>query len=189
MIGYLLLFRLSVPYALVRRDPERALLLLLPVFHLYAQAPGAAGHARASAARAFPAPTRTRTRRVPEVPPPPAQQQDEDRLVDALGRFSETLVRDVMTPRPDIVAIACRAPVAELRRLMRENKYSRIPVYGENLDDILGVVEVRDLLDFEGARGDARHQARAPGAPGAGHQAHRRSCCARCRAATSRSPS
>jgi magnesium and cobalt transporter len=58
-----------------------------------------------------------------------------------------------MTPRPDIVAIASSATVAELRRLMRETKYSRIPAYGENLDDIVGVVEIRDVIDFDG---DAR---------------------------------
>ena len=70
--------------------------------------------------------------------------------MDALDRFSETVAREVMTPRPDIVAIAAAAPVSALRRLMRETKYSRIPVYGKDLDDILGVVEVRDLLDFQG---------------------------------------
>jgi magnesium and cobalt transporter len=58
-----------------------------------------------------------------------------------------------MTPRPDLVAIAAAAPVAELRRLMSDTKYSRIPVYGQNLDDIQGVVEVRDLLDFQGDAG------------------------------------
>jgi CBS domain containing-hemolysin-like protein len=87
---------------------------------------------------------------VPEVPPPPVQQADEDRLVDALDRFSETLAREVMTPRPDIVAIPAAAPVTALRRLMNETKYSRVPVYGKDLDDIQGVVEVRDLLDFQG---------------------------------------
>jgi len=45
---------------------------------------------------------------VPEVPPPPVQQADEERLVDALGRFSETVAREVMTPRPDVVAIPGR---------------------------------------------------------------------------------
>jgi putative hemolysin len=78
------------------------------------------------------------------------QQVDEERLVDALDRFSETLAREIMTPRPDIVAIAAAAPVSALRRLMGDTKYSRIPVYGKDLDDILGVVEVRDLLDFQG---------------------------------------
>jgi CBS domain containing-hemolysin-like protein len=78
------------------------------------------------------------------------QQVDEERLVDALDRFSETVAREIMTPRPDIVAIAGAAPVSALRKLMGETKYSRIPVYGKDLDDILGVVEVRDLLDFQG---------------------------------------
>jgi CBS domain containing-hemolysin-like protein len=55
-----------------------------------------------------------------------------------------------MTPRPDIVAIRAAAPIAALRRLMSETKYSRVPVFGKDLDDIQGVVEVRDLLDFQG---------------------------------------
>jgi CBS domain containing-hemolysin-like protein len=56
----------------------------------------------------------------------------------------------VMTPRPDIQAIAASAPVSALRRLMTESKYSRIIVRGEDLDDIQGFVEVRDLLAFQG---------------------------------------
>jgi magnesium and cobalt transporter len=60
-----------------------------------------------------------------------------------------------MTPRPDIVAVAAGGTVADLRRVMRETKYSRILVYGENLDDILGVAEVRDLMDHEGDPGES----------------------------------
>jgi CBS domain containing-hemolysin-like protein len=149
MMAYLLLFRVSVPYILVRHDPERAFLTLLPAFHLWATA--LEPLTRLIRRRAFEVPDDEEgSLPVPEVPPPPVQQADEDRLVDALGRFSETLVREVMTPRPDIVAIAASASVAELRRLMRENKYSRVPVYGEDLNDILGMVEVRDLLDYDG---------------------------------------
>ena len=73
--------------------------------------------------------------------------------MDALSRFSETLVREVMTPRPDIVAIGANQSLRELREVMRETKYSRIVVFGENLDDILGVVEVRDLIDYDGETG------------------------------------
>jgi CBS domain containing-hemolysin-like protein len=58
-----------------------------------------------------------------------------------------------MTPRPDIVAVAASGTVADLRKVMRETKYSRIPVYGENLDDVLGVAEVRDLMDYDGDPG------------------------------------
>jgi len=149
MMVYLLLFRVSVPYVLVRQDPEGAFLRLLPAFHLWAQAldPITSRIRR----RAVPVPDEEEGAAGPEVPPPPVQEADEERLVNALDRFSGTLVRAVMTPRPDIVAIASDASVADLRRLMRENKYSRVPVFGKDLDDILGVVEVRDLLDFEGA--------------------------------------
>jgi putative hemolysin len=139
MMVYLLLFRVSMPYIFVRQDPEATFLALLPAFHLWAQA-------------LSPLVARLRRRAVPlpEVPPPPVQQPDEERLVDALDRFSETVVREVMTPRPDVVAIPGAAPVAGLRRLMSETKYSRVPVFGKDLDDIQGVVEVRDLLDFQG---------------------------------------
>jgi CBS domain containing-hemolysin-like protein len=158
MVIYLLLFRLTLPYALVRRQPERSLLVLIPFFHLYAQALGplvdalrkrAAQQAGEDPEDAPPTPS------VPEVPPPPVLDHNEDRLVDSLARFTETPVRDVMTPRPDIVAIAATAAVEELRRRMRETKYSRLAVFGENLDDIVGVVDVRDLLDYEGDEKEA----------------------------------
>jgi CBS domain containing-hemolysin-like protein len=51
-----------------------------------------------------------------------------------------------MTPRPDIVAIEDAATVGQLRALFREQEYSRIPVYRDNLDNILGVVFVKDLI-------------------------------------------
>ena len=152
MMGYLLVFRVSVPYYIVRKEPEAAFLRLLPAFHVWAQ--GLQPVISLIRRRAAPETEEEEGAAVPEVPPPPVQEADEERLVNALDRFSGTLVRTVMTPRPDIVAIASDATVGDLRRLMRENKYSRVPVYGKDLDDILGVVEIRDLLDFEGAEQD-----------------------------------
>jgi CBS domain containing-hemolysin-like protein len=150
MVIYLLLFRLTLPYALVRRSPERSLLVLTPFFHLYAQAMGPLVAALRKRAALQGHEAEESAAAVPEVPPPPVLERDEARLVDSLERFTETPVRDVMTPRPDVVAIAATAPIDELWRLMRETKYSRIPVFGENLDDIVGVVEVRDMIDFDG---------------------------------------
>jgi len=152
MMIYLLVFRLTVPYALVRRNPERSLLLLLPAFHAYARAlqPLASILRRRAAPEEEKEAEEPAAPAAPEVPPPPVQDTNEGRLVDALARFSETLVREVMTPRPDIVAIAADRSLRELRDLMRETKYSRIVVYGENLDDVLGVVEVRDIIDYDG---------------------------------------
>jgi CBS domain containing-hemolysin-like protein len=74
---------------------------------------------------------------------------DGVRLADAVEIFWKTQVRDVMTPRPDVVAIESARTLDDLRRVMRESKYSRIPVYRENLDEIVGVVTVRDLVEHE----------------------------------------
>jgi putative hemolysin len=71
---------------------------------------------------------------------------DERRLLQSIVEFSDTLAREVMTPRPDIVAIAEDARIADLRALFREQEYSRIPVFKENLDNILGVIFVKDLI-------------------------------------------
>ena len=153
MIVYLLLFRLSVPYTFVRRNPERSLLVLLPVFHPYAQALSplvAALRKRAAGESALAELDETKPPPLREVPPPPVHDEDEGRLVEAVVRFAETLVRDVMTPRPDVVAVAASATVEELRRVFRETKYSRVPVYGDNLDDIVGVASVRDLVEYDG---------------------------------------
>jgi CBS domain containing-hemolysin-like protein len=148
MVLYLFLFRLTLPYALVRENPERSLLVLLPAFHLYARALGplvAALRKRAAGQK-----DEEEKPSAPEVPPPPVHDEDEVRMAVAMDRFNATQVREVMTPRPDIVSIAATASVGEVLKLMRDTKHSRIPVYRENLDDIVGMVEVRDLIGFEG---------------------------------------
>jgi len=159
MVIYLLVFRLTLPYALVRRNPERSLMVLLPYFHAYARVLGPL--VRVLRKRAAPedvpaAEAEDENSPAPaEVPPAPVHEANEGRLMDAVARFSMTVVRDVMTPRPDVVAVAAAGTLGDLRRLMRETKYSRIPVYGENLDDIVGVVSVRDLVEHEGPDADA----------------------------------
>jgi CBS domain containing-hemolysin-like protein len=150
MMAYLLLFRLTLPYALVRRNPERVLLLLLPAFDAYARALAPLVRALRKRAAFETVPPASDAPAAPEVPPPPVHDPDAERLEDSLARFGVTQVREVMTPRPDIAAISARASVAELRRTMRDTKYSRVPVYGENLDDIVGVAEVRDVLAHDG---------------------------------------
>jgi CBS domain containing-hemolysin-like protein len=152
MVLYLMVFRLTLPYALVRRNPERSLMVLLPYFHAYARV--LSPLVRLLRKRAAPEDVTAEEeeeRAAPaEVPPAPVHEANEGRLMDAVARFSMTVVRDVMTPRPDVVAVPASGTLGDLRRLMRETKYSRIPVYGENLDDIVGVVSVRDLVEQEG---------------------------------------
>ncbi|HVR69800.1 MAG TPA: hemolysin family protein [Vicinamibacteria bacterium] len=158
MVLYLLVFRLTLPYALVRRNPERSLMVLLPYFHAYARALGPLVRVlrkRAAPDDVAPAEAEERSEAPAEVPPAAVHEANEGRLMDAVARFSMMVVRDVMTPRPDVVAVAASGTLGDLRRLMRETKYSRIPVYGENLDDIVGVVSVRDLVEQEGPDSDS----------------------------------
>ena len=154
MMLYLVLLRLMLPYAVVRRNPERSLLVLTPFFAPYARALGPLVAWLRKRAVLTHEEVREdsgeKVRTIPAVPPPPVHDPDEVRVVDSLTRFSKTLVREVMTPRPDIESIGSDASIAELRELMRESKYSRIPVYREKLDEIMGVVTVRDVVEYEG---------------------------------------
>ena len=140
-----------LPAAIVRRGPERFLDLLLPAFTVAANvaAPFTAlviGWMGAPAAPARPGDSSGTDH--PSRPPAEGQDSgsDENRLLRAVVGFGETLVREVMTPRPDIVAIQADQTLHELRRLVQEQEYSRLPVYTENLDNIVGIVVVKDLI-------------------------------------------
>jgi putative hemolysin len=74
-------------------------------------------------------------------------EQDEARLIEQVVEFGEKRVRDVMTPRPDVVAIKATASLEALRELVVETKFSRVPVYEKSLDDIAGIVFARDMLE------------------------------------------
>lgn len=74
---------------------------------------------------------------------------DERRLLQSIVDFGDTLVREVMTPRPDMMAIRADATFDEVRAFFREQEYSRIPVYKENLDNIVGFVFIKDLLRLD----------------------------------------
>jgi CBS domain containing-hemolysin-like protein len=74
-------------------------------------------------------------------------EQDEARLIEHVVEFGDTRVRDVMTPRPDVVAIPARATLEELRERIVETKFSRLPVFEKSLDDVVGIVMARDMLE------------------------------------------
>jgi putative hemolysin len=71
---------------------------------------------------------------------------DQADLIEQVVEFSDKRVREVMTPRPDIVAIAVDASLEELHAKFVETKFSKIPVYEKTLDDIIGVAHAQDLL-------------------------------------------
>jgi CBS domain containing-hemolysin-like protein len=69
-------------------------------------------------------------------------------LFEQIVEFSDKRVREVMTPRPDIVAIQAGATVEALRKLVVETRFSRLPVYEGSLEDIIGIVFAHDLLQI-----------------------------------------
>jgi len=159
MVIYLLIFRLTLTYAIARRGPERVLLTLIRPFHRYAKLLSplttllrrrAAGmdsvEEESNGDGKRPRPVTARI----EIEPAPLLAENESRIVDSLARFSKTQAREVMTPRLDITALPTSSTVAEARKLFRESQYSRLVAYAETLDDIAGVLHVRDLVSHDG---------------------------------------
>lgn len=172
IIGIVLACEHLIPLIIVRSDPERVLDVLLPSFDVIAGAlrPLTSGMLRLSTNR-----SRRNHSGVMRVngaaPPPPApvaetateapvsdapgevtdavQEGQARELLRNLADFRETMVREVMTPRPDIIAIENDATVEQLHTLYREQQYSRIPVFKETLDNVQGIIFIKDLLQLK----------------------------------------
>jgi putative hemolysin len=145
-----------IPMAIVRRDPENVLDVLLPVFTPLAglltpitvalvEVIGRRERERDAAPNGAPA---------AETAPDPEASADENDISEEEGRellqsivdFTETVVKEVMTPRPDIIAVSQDSTLQDLRSVFREEQYSRMPVYRESLDNIVGIAFVKDLV-------------------------------------------
>lgn len=74
-------------------------------------------------------------------------EEEEGELIHSIIEFGDTRVSEVMTPRPDIVAVPAGSSVREARDVMIESKYSRLPVYRDQIDNVEGLIYVRDLLE------------------------------------------
>ncbi len=76
-------------------------------------------------------------------------EQDDRDLIESVIEFGQTIVREVMVPRPDMTVFEAAVPVESALELSGAAGYSRIPVVGENTDDVLGLVYVKDLIRAE----------------------------------------
>ncbi|HET6260478.1 MAG TPA: hemolysin family protein [Pseudonocardia sp.] len=72
--------------------------------------------------------------------------EDERQMIHSVFELGDTLVREVMVPRPDVVWTERDTPVEKVLRLALKSGYSRIPVLGESIDDIVGVAYLKDLV-------------------------------------------
>jgi CBS domain containing-hemolysin-like protein len=76
-------------------------------------------------------------------------EEERALLINVLS-FGELRVADVMVPRADIIAAERGVPLEELIRIMREAGHTRIPIFRETLDDVVGMVHIKDLLVYWG---------------------------------------
>jgi CBS domain containing-hemolysin-like protein len=80
-------------------------------------------------------------------------EREERQLIHSIFEFGDTVVREVMVPRPDMVAVEADATIEAAIERAIEGGYSRLPAYGDTTDDIVGLVYLKDLV----------HRARAGG--------------------------
>jgi putative hemolysin len=73
-------------------------------------------------------------------------EEEEREIIRSVFEFGETVVREIMVPRIEIAGLKDHLSVRECIEQVKESRYSRFPVYHENLDDVLGMVHVKDLL-------------------------------------------
>jgi putative hemolysin len=76
-------------------------------------------------------------------------ETDEQEMIFNIIEFNDTEVGKIMTPRTEIVGVDINAGYDEVFRVFKENQYSRIPVYQNSLDEIVGVLHLKDLVLFD----------------------------------------
>lgn len=76
--------------------------------------------------------------------------EEGDRLlIQQVVAFGDKTVREVMTSRPNIVAIAADRSLEDMRQLVIHEQYSRVPVYEENIDQVVGFIHIRDMFELD----------------------------------------
>ena len=173
MAGFFIVFEHLLPLLIVRRDPEQVLIRLLPTFKLLERpirviTLGLVG----LIATLRPAPRHVGVVESEEAPESVEDtgeaahayleageqegliEREDRRLIQSIVDFGDTLVRDVMTPRPDVIGVPLDATLREVRQVFGEQQYSRIPVYRETLDQVQGFVFIKDLIRIIDAEPD-----------------------------------
>jgi magnesium and cobalt exporter, CNNM family len=76
-------------------------------------------------------------------------EEEERALIESIITFGDTIVREVMVPRPDMVTVSAHFRVADVMEVFLLNGYSRLPVCGDGLDDVVGLAYAKDLMGAE----------------------------------------
>jgi CBS domain containing-hemolysin-like protein len=160
MVVTLVIFRLVVPLLLTQNDPARTLLWMrlplkviypalavisLPIYRLLR---GLQREEEAeSQAEAEEETSESELQALIDVGEEEGIiEENEGEMIQSIIRFSDRTVGEVMTPRTKVFAVEANASLETVRDVMIESKYSRLPVYQDQIDHIEGVIYVRDLL-------------------------------------------
>jgi CBS domain containing-hemolysin-like protein len=73
---------------------------------------------------------------------------EERRLIHRVFEFSDTLVREAMVPRTEMAAIPANSSLAQITKSFEKYRYSRLPVYRESLDDVIGFIHSKDVMPY-----------------------------------------
>ena len=155
MLVIFLVFREAIPNIIARKNPEKVLLALMPTYRLYGKFARPISRPIAQLVGVFVKNDKGGEEAITDEDVQAYIEAGEDegifegdegKMVQSIVALDEKMAREIMTPRPEIVAIRSTATVGELRTLFEKEKYSRVPVFHESLDHIDGLVFAIDLV-------------------------------------------
>jgi CBS domain containing-hemolysin-like protein len=158
MTVVLFVFAEVSPKTFAVQHTDRVALLLAPVIHGLGHAPLLYGLARALIAVANaimpgkglkqgPFVTEEELRQMAEVAVEEQQIEEEEKeMIHSIFAFGDTVVREVMVPRPDMVAVEVGTKLSKVLTIMLRHGFSRMPVYDGSMDNIVGIVYAKDVM-------------------------------------------
>lgn len=79
---------------------------------------------------------------------------DERKMIYSIFQFGETLCREIMVPRMEVLALEVKTPLNQAINAFIDSGHSRVPVYDDNIDDVVGLLYAKDLLKIHGNTGE-----------------------------------
>lgn len=151
-----------IPHAVSRHAPEQIIILFIPLLHvcrtIFSPAVGLMRFADKTVARLVDKLPEEQTQEVDQEILQAVEQGEQRGVVDETERqiiesvieFRDRSAGQIMTPRTEMVALPVTARLEEVKAALEESGHSRLPVYENSIDDIVGVLHARDLLQHLG---------------------------------------
>ncbi|MBE1877788.1 hemolysin family protein [Myceligenerans pegani] len=142
-LGVGVLFVRISPRALGFRRPVQVLLALAPTLTVVSR--GVARLTRLSVPRVPPSPEEDRRDMAYRVGESEDLEEEDRELLRSAIELADTIVREVMVPRTDMITVAADTPLTKVLRLFLRSGFSRVPVVGKSVDDVVGVAYLKDV--------------------------------------------